>query len=500
MTRYLSNYRILHTSVYSTSTETKRRSEKWPSSTTNQKFAKAITMSRVYSTEPQTSGRVIFETTHGPLEIHLWCRECPATTRYFLQLCLDEFYNKMVFHRIVPGFLIQTGALRHGSQQTPMSKEFDAYRTKMNADEALSRRPYELNSRIRFNHRGQLAMALEVNDDNDSASMQPQFFITLDEANFLDGKHVVFGTVSGPTIFNALRIGQVDVDEETNQPTEISEAPRIERVKIVENEIHTDIVPTENLPWRIVKKEVKKKKKRKGVKNVNVLSFGNEFADEELSGMGGMKSSHDLIESKNLSKFVDEEVAKAIESKEIRSSKQKVKEESRETEHKLVMPEIETVTEKTNIMEQAEEVDIQPPKQETLKHSMQRKEKVKKKLSLVEERRAKYAKGKAKNKRRREEDTMSKLVAFQKKFVKQGGESDSGKKEEDTGYHGQVLEDNEDFGDWMNTKFKCRKHMDVDAKLGGDGRNAMEDYEVIEEKSSDRKRYRHGSHRYRQKR
>ena len=39
---------------------------------------------------------------------------------------------------------------------------------------------------------------------------------------------------------------------------------------------------------------------------------------------------------------------------------------------------------------------------------------------------------------------------------------------------------------WMKTKFKCRKHMDHDAKLGGDGRSAMDDYEVVDQKPKDR--------------
>ncbi|EEC51413.1 predicted protein, partial [Phaeodactylum tricornutum CCAP 1055/1] len=157
-------------------------------------------MSSVYATEPATSGRVIFETTHGPLEIQLWCNECPETTRFFLQLCIDGFFDDMLFHRIVPGFLIQTGAMRQSEA--------------VHADYALERRKYELHSRLRFNHRGQVAMALNLDDDHDrnNGDLQPQFFVTLDEAPYLDGKHVLFGTISGPTIFNAIRIGGVEVD------------------------------------------------------------------------------------------------------------------------------------------------------------------------------------------------------------------------------------------------------------------------------------------------
>jgi peptidyl-prolyl cis-trans isomerase SDCCAG10 len=472
-------------------------------------------MSQVYSTEPQTSGRVIFETTHGPVEMQLWCRECPATTRLFLQLCLDGFYDKMLFHRVVPNFLIQTGALRHGNQQQQQEafgneKDMEAYRVKFNAEEALTRRSYELNSRIRFNHRGQVAMALEADSDNDSALLQPQFFITLDEASFLDGKHVVFGTVSGPTIFNCLRIGKTDVDEETNQPTELSEAPRIERVKIMENDIHTDIVPTEKVPWgNMEKKEaIKKKKKRKGVKNVNVLSFGDEFEDEPLDG-GGMKSSHDLIESKTLAKEVDEELKQAS----VRDENRKKQKDAEETATASQPLEDEKLDKKVPYIQSTQRIasiaaaatsgknEIPVSGEAGKEQNPIKTEKEKKKMSLVEARRAKYAKNANKNKRSRETDTLAKLQLFQTKVVKNSGEDDKeANTKDDVGYHGQVLEDGDDTGggDWLKTKFQCRKHMDIDAKLGGDGRDAMKDYEVVDGKSSDKNhkhRHRHHTHR-----
>jgi peptidyl-prolyl cis-trans isomerase SDCCAG10 len=504
-------------------------------------------MSQVYSTEPQTSGRVILETTHGPLEIQLWSRECPATTRFFLQSCLDGFYDEMVFHRIVPDFLIQTGAMRHGKPTNGSEKDMQGYREKVNADQALERRSYELNSRIRFNHRGQVAMALEVNDDNEPTVMQPQFFITLDEASYLDGKFVVFGTVSGPTVFNALRIGRTDVDEETNQPNELAEAPRIERVKIMENPIHTDIVPSEEIPWRSVPTKddapKNKKKKRKGVKNVNVLSFGDEL-EEEAPTTGGIKSSHDVVQSKILSKNVDIELKQAIGvnggNKEPTAAKLKSGDGTTKPETKQVSPPVEDEESKPQEVEPrvrviynasarrkndppldtAEPEQTPKPKKENSKTP---------KVSLVEARRAKYAKKSSKDKQKREEDTMAKLNAFQSKIIKtvagghgkETGEDDAiaarmsrrlqdkeaDKKEEESenqavAYHGQVLENDDDVeSDWMKTRFQCRKHMDQDARLGGDGRSAMDDYEVVDEKyrdGSDKKRHKqHRQHRHR---
>jgi len=369
-------------------------------------------MSQVYATEPHTSGSVVFETTAGPLSIHLWCKECPHTVRYFLQLCVDGFYDNLVFHRIVPNFLIQTGDAsfrqsatnpnqnpnqyqnqyendndndnnndnnndndesNHPWRQPPSER----YREKHQATQALARRQYELNSRIRFNHRGQIAMALETTDDNDNdgdgngdpsvvtARLQPQFFVTLDETSHLDGKHVCFGGITGPTIFNALRIGQTDIyhneaddhDARNFRPRIVSEAPRILRTKILAVDLPPTLpalAPTQDrslVPWTVdpsssssstalgrtllgggggdaFSNRKRKKKNRKGVKNTSLLSFGEEMNEnddhdnnnndqdddhdheKEGGGTGGvvvskkkkkMQSSHDVLNSKSLS-------------------------------------------------------------------------------------------------------------------------------------------------------------------------------------------------------
>ncbi len=151
-------------------------------------------------------------------------------------------------------------------------------------------------------------------------------------------------------------------------------------------------------------------------------------------------------------------------------------------------------------------------------------------MSLVEARRAKYSKISAKDNQKRKEDTMAKLSAFQSKIIKtvagghgketdeddaiaarmsrrlQDKEADKNKEESENqavAYHGQVLENDDDVeSDWMKTRFKCRKHMDQDARLGGDGRSAMDDYEVVDEKyrdGSDKKQHkRHHQHRPRE--
>jgi peptidyl-prolyl cis-trans isomerase SDCCAG10 len=349
-------------------------------------------MSQVYSTEPATTGRVVVDTTHGPIDIELWCKECPTTTRTFLQLCLDGYYDGMIFHRILSDFLIQTGLTRDGGRLaggTPAA-EIDGYLRGSTAappsfsgvestssssgggggaGDALGRdrKRLEVNPRIRFNHRGQVAMAFPLetggagggggggddeNEDDEEEGremLRYQFFVTLDEAPFLDARHVVFGTVAGATVFNALRIGRTDADERTGVPTDAIEAPpRIRGVRVDHHPFGDMVVTADGrVPWKRNgggasaatasgggegdagggKSEMeRRRKRRKGKRDLNVLSFGDEERDYEeiLAGDdvrgGGMTSrrSRDIPsgESRFLSSKVDADVEKQRKSKD----------------------------------------------------------------------------------------------------------------------------------------------------------------------------------------
>ena len=56
-----------------------------------------------------TEGVVVLHTSLGDILIELWRRECPKAVRNFVQLCLEGHYDGAPFHRIVPGFIAQTG-------------------------------------------------------------------------------------------------------------------------------------------------------------------------------------------------------------------------------------------------------------------------------------------------------------------------------------------------------------------------------------------------------
>jgi len=210
-------------------------------------------MSNVYHTEPPTLGKVVFHTSYGDVDVELWSKECPKACRNFVQLCLEGYYDRTTFHRIIPGFMAQ------GGDPTGTGE----------GGESIWGKPFrdEPSPRIRFNHRGQLAMANENAPDTNRA----QFFFSLDECKWLDGKHTIFGTVAGQTVFNLLRMGEAQVDANDRPVDDIV----ILNIEVLVNPFD-DIVPR----LSVAKPLDKPKPKRKAVGDRKLLSFGDEEEDE----------------------------------------------------------------------------------------------------------------------------------------------------------------------------------------------------------------------------
>lgn len=97
-------------------------------------------------------------------------------------------------------------------------------------------RPFkdEIHGRIKFNHRGQVAMA----NENKPNSNHSQFFITLGECEWINRKHTIFGKVTGNTIFNVMKLGEVEVDRNDKPVDPIM----ITKVEVLWNPFD-DIVP-----------------------------------------------------------------------------------------------------------------------------------------------------------------------------------------------------------------------------------------------------------------
>ena len=143
-------------------------------------------------------------TTHGAVAVELFDEGAPKTVENFTKLAGDGFYDGIVFHRVIPDFMIQGGCPRGDGTGGP-GYEFE--------DEANAYRVV----------RGALAMANRGPNTNGS-----QFFIvTTESAPWLDGKHTVFGRVTdGMDVVDA--ISAVDRDS-SDRPRE---AVLIERIEL----------------------------------------------------------------------------------------------------------------------------------------------------------------------------------------------------------------------------------------------------------------------------
>src|SRR5919199_5643225 len=134
------------------------------------------------------------QTNHGSIELELYDDDAPETVRNFVKLAGDGFYDGVVFHRVMEGFMIQGGDPTGTGTGGP-GYQFD--------DEPNERRVV----------RGALAMANAGPNTNGS-----QFFIVTAEAcPWLDGKHTVFGRVTS---------GMEVVDAISAVPTDTRDKPR----------------------------------------------------------------------------------------------------------------------------------------------------------------------------------------------------------------------------------------------------------------------------------
>uniref|UniRef100_A0AAQ5XG79 Spliceosome-associated protein CWC27 homolog n=1 Tax=Amphiprion ocellaris TaxID=80972 RepID=A0AAQ5XG79_AMPOC len=271
-------------------------------------------MSNIYIQEPPTNGKVLLKTTAGDIDIELWSKEAPKACRNFVQLCMEGYYDGTVFHRVVREFIVQ------GGDPTGTGE----------GGESIYGRPFkdEFHSRLRFNRRGLVAMANAGPHDNGS-----QFFFTLGRADELNNKHTIFGKITGDTVYNMLRLAEVECDAEERplNPHKIKTAE-------VLHSPFDDIIPREIKKAKKEKdKEEGKKSQSKATKNFSLLSFGEEAEEEEemvnqvsQTFKGKSKSSHDLLkDDPRLSSVpaVDKYVQQRIHYDELRKEVRQLKKE-----------------------------------------------------------------------------------------------------------------------------------------------------------------------------
>ena len=145
-------------------------------------------------------------TNHGPIDVELHDADAPKTVENFRKLASDGFYNGVVFHRVIPDFMIQGGdptGTGTGGPGYTFEDEFNDHKVE----------------------RGALAMANAGPNTNGS-----QFFVVTAEATpWLDGKHTVFGRVTnGMEVVDAISQVETDANDKPREPVVI------ERVELAE--------------------------------------------------------------------------------------------------------------------------------------------------------------------------------------------------------------------------------------------------------------------------
>jgi len=136
-----------------------------------------------------TNKHAIFDTTMGTIEVELFEDKAPITTVNFIKLAEKGFYNNVIFHRVIPNFMVQTGDPKGDGTGGPGYSIKD-----------------EFGPGLKHNKPGILSMANSGPNTGGS-----QFFITTVPTPWLDGKHAIFGQViKGMDVVNNISMVQKD--------------------------------------------------------------------------------------------------------------------------------------------------------------------------------------------------------------------------------------------------------------------------------------------------
>ena len=132
------------------------------------------------SAEEAKGPKAIIKTKFGDMEVVFFPEKAPKHVENFIALAKSGFYNGTIFHRVIPGFMIQGG--------DPNTKD-------LNKPETYGQGGPSQRLKAEFNdipHRRGIVSMARTNDPNSAGS---QFFIVVKDSNFLDGQYTVFGEV-----------------------------------------------------------------------------------------------------------------------------------------------------------------------------------------------------------------------------------------------------------------------------------------------------------------
>ena len=136
--------------------------------------------------------QAIIQTNHGPIHVELYPDDAPKTVDNFVKLANDGFYDRVIFHRVIPDFMIQGG----DPSGTGMGDPGYTFADEFNPD-------------LGFDVPGRLAMANSGPNTNGS-----QFFITEVPVTHLNGHHTIFGQCDEPSLTVVKTIARVQVNSQ----------------------------------------------------------------------------------------------------------------------------------------------------------------------------------------------------------------------------------------------------------------------------------------------
>ena len=155
---------------------------------------------------------MILKLKDGDVKIELFPDVAPGHVKRIKQLANSGKYNGVVFHRVIDGFMAQTGDVQFGNSD---SKEFNLSRAGMGGSD-LPDLKAEFNNLP--HERGTLSMARSQNPD----SANSQFFICFQPAPFLDRQYTVFGKViSGMEFVDKIKRGDSNNNGAVTDPDKI---------------------------------------------------------------------------------------------------------------------------------------------------------------------------------------------------------------------------------------------------------------------------------------
>ena len=143
----------------------------------------------------------VITTTFGDIVVEFYTKDAPNTVQNFKELSKRGFYDGLIFHRIVPGFVIQGG--------DPNTKD-NTNRSKWGTGGP----GWNIKAEFNKNKHSRGALSMARSQDPDSAGSQ--FFIVLKDSSFLDGQYTVFGRITQ---------GMDVVDKIASLKTDSSDAP-----------------------------------------------------------------------------------------------------------------------------------------------------------------------------------------------------------------------------------------------------------------------------------